>query len=651
MCGFAGFLATGGLPAEAGETARAMADAIRHRGPDGDGVWLDNEAGIALAHRRLAIVDLSPAGQQPMASASGRFIIVFNGEIYNHADIRKRLEADGKAPAWRGHSDTEVLLECIAAEGVERTIEACAGMFAFALWDRGERTLTLARDRFGEKPLYYGWAGQTFLFGSELAALARHPHWTGEIDRDAVATMMRYNNVPAPKSIYSGISKLEPGRILALDTQSREPRISTYWDMTSVARDGAAQPFSGTADEANDEVERLLKQSLAGQMMADVPLGAFLSGGIDSSTVVALMQEMGSAPVQTFSIGFSEARYDEAVHARTIARHLGTDHREMIVSPEEARGVIPDLPRIYSEPFADSSQIPTYLVAKLARQHVTVSLSGDAGDEVFCGYRRYAYAADVWPKLAPLPRALRSAAANTIRGIKPRYWDAVGGRQRHAGDRLHKAARVMSLNTLADAYSALVSHWDQPEDIVIGANQSAGATDETTLADPVREMMLRDTNGYLSDDILVKVDRASMAVSLESRIPLLDHRLVAFAWTLPVSMLRRDGKSKAPLRNILYRRVPKELVERPKAGFAIPLGAWLRGPLREWAETLLAHDRLQREGFFQPAPIRDAWHQLLSGEAATEERIWNVLMFQAWFDAGRGGAARSLPHQTAIAGG
>ena len=451
MCGFAGFLAPKGLPAAPERIARAMADAIRHRGPDGEGVWIDAEAGLVLAHRRLSIVDLSPAGHQPMVSASGRYVIAFNGEIYNHAEIRKSLEADGHAPNWRGHSDTEVLLEAISAWGVTRAIEASAGMFAFASWDRTERTLTLARDRLGEKPLYHGWAGDTFLFGSELAALRRHPAWTGEIDRGALALMMRHNNVPAPHSIYRGIAKLHPGTLLVLRPGSRQAAEQTYWDMGRVARAGHDKPFAGSASEAANETERLLKQSLAGQMMADVPLGAFLSGGVDSSTVVALMQEMASAPVKTFSIGFSEAGYDEAVHARAVAQHLGTDHRELYVSPAEARAVIPDLPQIYSEPFADSSQIPTFLVAKLARQHVTVSLSGDGGDEVFCGYRRYAYAANVWPKLAKTPRALRAGAAGLIKRVKPKYWDALAGKKRLAGDRLHKAARVMALSTADDA--------------------------------------------------------------------------------------------------------------------------------------------------------------------------------------------------------
>lgn len=615
-----------------------MAGAIRHRGPDDEGVWSDAAAGIVLAHRRLSIIDLSPAGHQPMASASGRHVIAFNGEIYNFADLRRHLEAEGRSPMWRGHSDTEVLVEAIGRWGVERTLEAAAGMFAFAVWDRAERTLTLARDRLGEKPLYYGWSTDTFLFGSDTAALSRHPSWSGEIDRGALALMMRFNNVPAPHSIYRGIAKLVPGTYGVLRPGARDLEVHTYWDACAVAEDGARYPYEGGADDAVGEVERLLKSALAGQMIADVPLGAFLSGGVDSSTIVALMQELSARPVKTFSIGFSESGFDEAAAAKAVARHLKTEHHELYVSPEEARGVIPELPRIYAEPFADSSQIPTYLVSRLARQHVTVALSGDGGDEVFCGYRRYEYAARVWPKLALVPRAVRAGAAGVIRSVGPGQWDRVAGGRRHAGERLHKAARVMALSSPAEAYTSLVSHWEPPEALVIGADgtdDAPGRGASFASADPVRQMMLLDTLGYLPDDILVKVDRASMAVSLESRIPLLDHRLVEFAWRLPVSMLRHGGQSKWPLRRILYRRVPRELIERPKSGFAVPLAAWLRGPLRDWAEGLLSETRLRREGFLRPEPVRVAWDGLLAGRTPTQERIWNVLMFQAWHEAQR----------------
>lgn len=629
MCGIAGFLFPSTFAAPPERVARAMADAIRHRGPDDEGVWVDAEAGVAFAHRRLSIIDLSPAGHQPMISASGRYVITFNGEIYNFGRLRDALAAEDKAPAWRGHSDTEVLLEAIAAWGVARALDMCAGMFAFALWDRETRTLTLARDRLGEKPLYYGWASDEFLFASELAALRRHPSWRGEIDRQALALMMRFNNVPAPWSIYQGFFKLRPGTFLSLAAGQRAPQIHTYWSAADVATAGLRAPFTGSPAEAVRESERLLQQAVRDQMVADVPLGAFLSGGVDSSTIVALMQEASVRPVKTFSIGFSEQGYDEAVHAKAVARHLGTEHTELYVTPAEARAVIPDLPTIYSEPFADSSQIPTYLVARLARRHVTVSLSGDAGDEVFCGYRRYAFAARTWPKLARVPRLLRSATARAIAAVKPGHWDAIAGGSRHAGEKLHKAARVIALDDADQAYLTLISHWHNPSSIVLGAvepsTQLSGFGD-----DPVRGMMLHDTIGYLPDDILVKVDRAAMAVSLETRVPLLDHRLIEFAWTLPVSLLRHEGQSKWPLRQILYSRVPRHLIERPKSGFAIPLRAWLAGPLRAWAEELLDEGRLRREGYFSPAPIRQAWRDLIAGSAANQDRIWNVLMFQAW---------------------
>ncbi|MGQ0671834.1 MAG: asparagine synthase (glutamine-hydrolyzing) [Hyphomicrobium sp.] len=650
MCGFAGFLTPGGLNGSTQSTARAMAAAIRHRGPDDEGIWTDAEAGIALCHRRLSIIDLSPAGHQPMLSDSGRHVFAFNGEIYNHRDLRADLERQGRAPVWRGHSDTETLLEAMAAWGVGRTLQAAAGMFAFALWDREMRSLVLARDRLGEKPLYYGWSGGTLLFGSELAALVRHPAWQGDIDRDALALMMRFNNVPAPHSIYRGIGKLTPGTFVTLSSDAREAVTTTYWSAETVARDGLRSPFRGSPADASTEVERLVRQSLAGQMVADVPHGAFLSGGIDSTGVVALMQEMSPTPVKTFTIGFSQAGYDEATHARAVARHLGTDHHELYVSAEEARAVIPDLPALYSEPFADSSQIPTFLVARMARRHVTVSLSGDGGDEVFCGYRRYQFAADVWPRLRRLPLGLRAGTAGMIRRVKPQHWDALAGRSRLAGDRLHKAARVLALDDADAAYRALVSHWDEPEKLVIGSRVPPSA-DLATLGDATRQMMLRDMLGYLPDDILVKVDRASMAVGLEARVPYLDHRLVEFAWTLPLSILRHAGRSKWPLRDIIDRRLPPGIMDRPKSGFAVPLTAWLTGPLRDWAESLLAEQRLTREGYFQPAPIRAAWDALLSGRAANQERVWNVLMFQCWHDAQRSSVATpATPRPAARAG-
>ena len=653
MCGFVGFIAQGPLSVNDAATARAMAAAIAHRGPDDEGVWTDDVAGVALAHRRLSIVDLSPAGHQPMVSHSGRFVIAFNGEIYNHADVRKVLEADGKAPAWRGHSDTEVLIEAIEAWGIAAALEKSVGMFAFALWDRAERKLFLARDRLGEKPLYYGTAGKTFLFGSELKALAKHPHWQGEINRDALHVFARRNHVPQPYSIYRGIGKLPPGTYLERAAAAPEGTVHTYWSAADIASAGVRNPFSGTPEDAVNRTEALLRQSLQGQMMADVPLGAFLSGGIDSSTVVALMQSMSTRPVKTFSIGFNESGYDEAQYAKAVARHLGTHHTELYVTMDEARDVVPRLPTIYCEPFADSSQIPTFLVSQMARRKVTVSLSGDGGDELFCGYNRYQMARRLWPKLARIPRPLRRAAATLMTALPPHQWDALAAlpgtflpqrlRPKLPGDKLHKLGRVIGLDNADGLYRELTSYWPNTSDVVIGG-QEPGHTPEQTahlkaLGDTARAMMFEDMTGFLPDDILVKVDRAAMACSLETRVPMLDHRLVEFSWTLPLDILMRDGKTKWPLRQVLYRHVPPNLIERPKAGFSVPFDSWLRGPLRDWAEGLLSETRLTNEGFFKPAPIRAAWQDHLAGRGNLHHPLWNILMFQAWYENLKAGAS------------
>lgn len=657
MCGFVGFMARGPRPvADLAPTVRAMADAIAHRGPDDEGVWTDAATGVALAHRRLSIVDLSPAGHQPMTSHSGRLVIIFNGEIYNHTEVRKILEGEGRAPVWRGHSDTEVLIEAIAAWGLKTTLERCVGMFAFALWDREDRTLFLARDRLGEKPLYYGLSQTTFLFGSELKALARHPDWQGEVDRDALHLFIRHNHVPSPHSIYRGIRKLPPGTFLELKADRSEAVIHTYWDAAAMALEGVRNPFRGTPQDAVDRTEALLRQSLAGQMMADVPLGAFLSGGIDSSAVVALMQSMSLRPIKTFSIGFHETGYDEAQYAKAVARHIGTEHSELYVTMNEAMAVIPRLPQMYCEPFADSSQIPAFIVSQMARRKVTVSLSGDGGDELFCGYNRYELANRLWPVLSRIPRPARAGMARLMTALSPKNWDTVARlplaaiperkRPRLAGDKLHKAAGLVRLSSESELYQALISHWQNPSDVVIGGSAPAPAPARAAhleaLGSSTRRMMFQDLTGYLPDDILAKVDRASMAVSLESRVPMLDHRLVEFSWSLPVEILRRDGLSKWPLRQVLYRHVPRNLVERPKAGFGVPIDSWLRGPLRDWAESLLAEDRLKREGFFKPAPIRKAWREHLSGSRNLQYQLWNVLMFQAWHEGTAHGKAQHV---------
>jgi asparagine synthase (glutamine-hydrolysing) len=646
MCGFTGFLkSTNDIGrASAQYWLSNMADAILHRGPDSDGYWIDELAGIGLAHRRLAIVDLTPAGHQPMASASGRYIIAFNGEIYNHLDLRSSLHQGGwLAAPWRGHSDTETLLAGFEIWGIEETLQRSVGMFALAVWDRAERVLTLARDRLGEKPLYYGWQGQgsqtVFLFGSELSALRQHPSFSAEVSRDSLALYMRHNYIGGNNSIYRGISKLEPGHLLTVSSAAPEPMVKTWWSISSVVERGVAQPFAGSPDDSADTLEKLLLDAVAQQMVADVPLGAFLSGGIDSSTIVALMQVQSSRPVRTFSIGFHEKGYNEADHAKAVAKHLATDHTELYVSPEQALAVIPKLPTLYSEPFADSSQIPTFLVSQLARQHVTVSLSGDAGDELFCGYTRYQMTAAVWNKVSRLPRPLRQLAAGMITSVPPGTWDKLGGllSMSHAGDKLHKGAALLGSRAVADLYRGMVSHWTDPAGVVLGAVEPTTLLSGASLTLPglgdVERMMALDVLSYLPDDILVKVDRAAMGVSLETRVPMLDHRVVEFAWSLPLDYKLRNGVTKWPLRQVLYRHVPQELIERPKMGFGVPIDHWLRGPLRDWAESLLSESRLAQEGFFDPAPIRQKWAEHLSGQRNWQYHLWDVLMFQAWLEA------------------
>ncbi|MGQ0537434.1 MAG: asparagine synthase (glutamine-hydrolyzing) [Gemmatimonadaceae bacterium] len=641
MCGFAGCLTTNNVSHEA---LCGMITALRHRGPDDEGVWSDPDHGVGLAHARLSIVDVSTAGHQPMISHSGRYAITYNGEAYNHLVLRSELEHERRAPQWRGHSDTETLLAGFDAWGIEPTVRKTVGMFAFAVWDRDEHTLTLARDRVGEKPLYYGWQRDTFLFGSELKALKAHPAFAAEIDRDALTLLLRHNYIPAPYSIYRGIHKLLPGSLLTVSLGRRDAQPTRYWDVRQVVADGLARPFPGTADDAAVELERTLRDAVKGQLMSDVPLGAFLSGGVDSSTIVALMQRESTRPVRTFTIGFRETGYDEAEPARAVARHLGTDHTELYITPQQALDVIPRLPSLYSEPFADSSQIPTFLVSQLARQHVTVALSGDAGDELFAGYNRYALTKRLWRVLSRTPAALRATMARGITRLSAARWNRLldplqqffpsGLAQANVGDKMIKGANVMSASSTAELYRLLVSHWAQPAAVVIDAVEPV-----TMLIDPtarpqtenfVQEMMALDLLTYLPDDILVKVDRAAMGVSLETRVPLLDHRLVEFAWRLPLDYKLRNGTSKWLLRQLLDKYVPRELIERPKMGFAIPLDSWLRGPLRDWAEELLGETRLRQGGYFHAAPIRQKWTEHLSGTRNWQYHLWDILMVQAW---------------------
>lgn len=651
MCGLTGFWQAKNFSSNiASAVAGQMADRIVHRGPDDAGVWIDEDSGIALAHRRLAIVDLSPAGHQPMVSSSGRYVLVFNGEIYNHLSLRAELEKINSRN-WRGHSDTETLLSGFEAWGIEATLQKTVGMFAIALWDRQEKTLTLARDRMGEKPLYYGFQNNTFLFGSELKALKAHPDFVGEIDRDVICLYLRHCYIPAPYSIYKGILKLLPGTYLQLPLNQdfsplTMPTPKAYWRLEDAVEKGLAQPFAGSDMEAIAALDAQLKRSIGLQMMADVPLGAFLSGGIDSSTIVALMQAQSSRPVKTFSIGFSEAGYNEAEYAQAVAAHLKTDHTELYVSPADSMQVIPKLGFMYDEPFADSSQIPTFLVAQMAREHVTVSLSGDAGDELFCGYNRY-LRDEQWNKISKVPFGIRRATGRLISKVEPSIWesffkqiDKVVTLPTNMSQRLDKAAtRLESVNRVEDLYYSLISEIDYPEQALINAKEPITWLTNTGLrlsfSDAKLHMMYMDSMTYLSDDILTKVDRAAMATSLETRVPFLDQNIIELAWSLPLSMKFRDGQTKWLLRQVLYQYVPKHLIERPKAGFGIPLGEWLRGPLREWAEGLLDETRLHQEGFFNVSFVSTRWQEHLEGKHNWQTLLWNILMFQAWLEGER----------------
>jgi asparagine synthase (glutamine-hydrolysing) len=635
MCGIAGLLDRRLAASELAAIVGRMGATMHHRGPDGHGTWLDQEAGLGLAHRRLSIVDVSPTGAQPMASASGRYVISYNGEVYNFLELREELISGGAN--FTGTSDTEVILAAIDLWGLNSAVRRFVGMFAFALWDRDTRTLSLVRDRLGIKPLYWGHFGGLFLFASELSAMRACPGWRAEINRDALAAYMRWNYVPAPHSIYAGVQKIEPGCILTL-ARDQAPRIERYWDARKVVGDALAAPSELSQAEATAELDGMLRRSVACHMISDVPLGAFLSGGIDSSLVAALMQTQRTRPVQTFSIGFHETGYDEAMHAKAVANHLGTDHTELYVEPAHAREVIPRLPRIFDEPFADSSQLPTYLVSEMTRRHVTVALSGDGGDELFAGYTRYQWADMVWRRFGCLPLSLRRTTAKTINAIPSPVWSMLGRllpRQLSAGrldDRMGKLAAYMIQPNANAIYRAQHTHW--PDRMVLGASEPEGITWDQSLTSEVPDfltrMQLMDLVQYLPDDILTKVDRATMAVGLEARVPLLDHRVVEFAMSLPGNLKRRDGRTKWLLREVLNNYLPRQLFDRPKMGFAAPVGSWLRGPLREWAEALLDQRRLAEDEFFNVPVIRQSWNAYLKGDQSLREPLWGVLMFQAW---------------------
>lgn len=659
MCGFCGFVTSNSLGSSfqgATQTIVSMMDKIDYRGPDDSGQWLDENLGLALGHRRLSIQDISAAGRQPMYSASERYVVAFNGEIYNFPEIREEIEKQQPNHQWRGHSDTEIILEAFELWGIEASLKRMVGMFALALFDRQQKILTLARDRMGEKPLYYGWQGGSFLFASELKSLRAHPDWKNEINRDVIASYLRFNNFPETTSIYKGISKLMPGTFLQINLDAKnnqpnnEPKLQTYWSVKDAALSGATDnAFKGTSDEAVNELDQLLRRSIQGQMISDVPLGAFLSGGIDSSTVVSLMQDLSIDNTKTFSIGFTEDEFNEAHHAKAVAEHLGTDHTELYVSPQQAMDVIPSLPKLFDEPFADPSQIPTFLVSQLAKQHVTVSLSGDAGDELFCGYSKYHKTPKMWAKIARLPVPLRSILSATLAKTPIKVFDTLlamanpglkaMGRSAVSEGQLKNLALFLQCNNVDDAFHYTSSAWKNPEAIVKHANPIPSVFFEENLmlsdfdSDPRRNFMYLDQRTYLPDDILVKVDRCAMSVSLEGRIPMLDHRIVEFAWSLPTSLKMKEGQEKWPLRQVLYQHVPKKIIDRPKMGFGVPIDTWLRGPLRDWAEDLLDESKIKQQGFLYSKPIRKKWEEHLSGDMDWSFYIWHVLMFQQWIEA------------------
>lgn len=637
MCGIAGFVDYRPTNQEIlVRRVREMADRMKSRGPDAGGDWVDAEAGFATGHRRLSIIDLSDAGAQPMLSRSGRFVISYNGEVYNAPELRSQLSDKGYN--FRGHSDTEVIVEACEAWGIHATCGRLIGMFAFAIWDRQDRKLWLVRDRLGIKPLYWGQFGRLTIFSSELKGLRSHPGWAPEIDRNAMAAFLRFQYVPSPHCIYRGVQKLQPGALLEI-SQDATPQTQRFWSLDDVIRDGRQDRFKGSDEEAEDDLAELLADAVRRRMVADVPLGAFLSGGIDSSTVVALMQSQSMRKVRTFSIGFEERGYNEAPYAKAVAAHLGTDHTELYVTPEEARKVIPRLPQIYDEPFADSSQIPTYLICAMTRRYVTVALSGDGGDELFAGYNRYFHAASLRPKIAALPLPLRHMLAKMLSRIPPAALNRMQQRIPHSlhippqiGDKLQKLAQVMGQDEDA-TYLSLLSHWHDPATLIQRSHEPPNAivspSTRSFVPDYVERMQYLDTITYLPDDILTKVDRASMAVSLEARVPLLDHRVVEFAWSLPSKLKIREGQGKWLLRRLLRRYVPDSLINRPKMGFGIPLDVWLRGPLKDWAEDLLSEKSLSQNGI-NPALIRTRWQAHLEGRENWQYPLWSIIMLQAW---------------------
>lgn len=634
MCGITGFWDLRGCNNDYEFIISSMTNKLFHRGPDDGDIWVDSNNRVALGHRRLAIIDLSPLGHQPMHSRCERYVIVYNGEVYNYLQLKKALEAKGHQ--FRGHADTEVVLELISEYGLEKSLKMLNGMFAFALWDKQAKTLYLARDRLGEKPLYYGKVNGTFVFSSELKALEVFPNFSKTINRNALTSLLQYTYIPAPSSIYENIFKLKPATYLSIAEADLDnlPDPQFYWNADQIAIDGLSNPLSLSDSEAVDAIDMMLKATIKNRMISDVPVGSFLSGGIDSSTVTALMQANSDMPIKTFTIGFNEVGYNEAEHAKLIAQHLKTDHTELYVESSQALSLIPRLPEIYDEPFADASAIPTFLVSQITKRFVTVCLSGDGGDEVFGGYNRYLIGSTLWKKLTYLPYPFRKIIKKMLVSISPEHWDKILGivKQRLLGEKLHKLASIIDLKTPADVYQRLISQWPDPNDLVINANYQQIKLKEFSQLDFVENMMLTDAISYLPDDIMVKVDRAGMAVSLENRAPYLDHELIEWMWHLPLHMKIRNGETKWLLRRVLEKHVPKYLFDRPKMGFGVPLGTWLRGPLKNWASELLDQSLLNQQGFFNSEPIIQKWRQHLLGKYNYQYQLWPILMFQAWLN-------------------
>ena len=651
MCGLTGFLWNQKAKYSISDQLKSMTSSITHRGPDDEGFWVDERSRVAIGHRRLSVLDLSSAGHQPMHSTSGQYIVAFNGEIYNHLELRMRLDSEsGNLVEWNGHSDTETLLLCFEEWGVDKTLQEINGMFAIALYDTKNNSLYLIRDRMGEKPLYYGWNDDYFLFGSELKSLKAFHGFFGKVDRDALAMYLKYDYVPSPYSIYKGINKLPGGSYVKLSMVNNvwsKENISDpiyYWSMSDIAKSGKeVNRFSGDDENAVQELDNLLSRAIKRQMLSDVPLGAFLSGGIDSSVVAALMQKQSKEKIKTFTIGFNEKHYNEAEYAKEVANHLGTDHTELYVTAEQAIDVISRLPEIYDEPFSDSSQIPTFLVSKMAKKYVTVSLSGDGGDELFGGYNRYFMANRIWKKIEKIPHIVRKLISKGIEMLSPRWWDFLIGvvfkllpssyKIPNPGDKLYKLSKMLTLDSIYHIYDSLVSHWDNSFEVVIGCKKKGDKfNQDIDFSHPEDGMMLLDSITYLPDDILVKVDRAAMFTSLETRAPFLDKDVVEFSWKLPLNMKIRGSQGKWVLKKVLDKYVPKELVDRPKMGFGVPIDSWLRGPLREWADDLLSEERLKNDGYFHVESIREKWEDHLSGHRNWQYHLWSVLMFQIWLD-------------------